>query len=299
MLPSPDLLSCGEDFCCDFCYFLGSARVEDTNRERHLAPERCPCIMLCDWQCVLHFPYLQVLLGTFFLSLDVLNTNLLDLHQPPLNVARKRNTEKLGWATGTQVCTHDFSSLREGWQANVLGGFRADFGEDFGEDFLGRIFLSLSLRSPCQKNPQKQIRVKICTEIRTQKIQNPHENPHAKIAPKIRTNRTQKSAHKNPHAKIRTASGCSEKLSSRPPPTQDLTITLGEGMRWAQEQIETLLSWTTNTCVWCLLVHYSLTRKKSPHGTKKTFFSRPWRENPLSRNRFPTLCICNRLRYTN
>ena len=64
----------------------------------------------------------------------------------------------------------------------------------------------------------------------------------------------------------------SAELSSLPPPTQDLTITLGEGMRRGQEKIETLLPWTTNTCVWCLLVHYSLTRKKSRHGTKKLFF---------------------------
>ena len=106
----------------------------------------------------------------------------------------------------------------------------------------GRIFFC---RSPCGL-PAKKSSPKIRVKIRTQKKKK-------QIRTKIRTHKihTQKSAQniRNPPTKIRTASGCSEKLSSRNPPTQDLTMTLGEDMRWAKEQIKILLPWTANTCV--------------------------------------------------
>ena len=126
---------------------------------------------------------------------------------------------------------------------------------------------------------------------------NPHRNPRTKNPPKIRTKRPrEKSTHKKSTQNIRTKicttkpawrRGRSKQLSSRPPPTQDSTTTVGEDLRWAQEQIEIVLPLMATTHVCSLLEHHSLTLKKSPHETKN-YFSRLWRENPLGRNRSPT-----------
>ena len=116
-----------------------------------------------------------------------------------------------------------------------------------------------------QKNPP---------EIRT-------KSPHKKSTPKNHAKRTQK----NPHNKTCMVLGPSEQLSSRPPPTQDFTTTVGEDLRWAQERIETLLPLTANTRVCSLLSTTPSPSRRVHMELKKSYFSRLWRENPLSRNR--------------
>ena len=127
----------------DFRILKGTQGLSETNRERHLGPERCPCarFVICNACCTCH-------------------------------------------------------------TSSFAGG------------------LSFGL-------------LEIRTEFRLQKIQNPHRRPHIKARTR---NPHNKYAHKKKtHIKIHTASGCSEKRSSRHPPRHDLTRNVGEDMRWAQD----------------------------------------------------------------
>ena len=104
---------------------------------------------------------------------------------------------------------------------------RADgqiFWEGFGED------LSLSLLSPCQKNPQQKIRVKIRTEIPTQKNPKSHEHPHTNP----RKNPHKTSAHKNPHTKIRT-----QKFARHRDPQRNFPPDLPQRKTWPLPSVRT------------------------------------------------------------
>ena len=186
-----------------FGAFLGSARVEDTNRERHLAPERCPraCFVTGNACCVS---------DTSSFAGHFLSQLRRPQHQParPVSATAKSCQKEEHWEVGLgngHPGVHPwFFESRGGLTGKYSGRIRGGFwGGFFGEDFLGRIFLSLSLRSPCQKILKKKLKKKstwkaalksarkkskIRTKIRTQ-------NPHEESA--------QKSAHKNPHTKVR------------------------------------------------------------------------------------------------
>ena len=103
------------------------------------------------------------------------------------------------------------------------------------------------------KSAHKRTTPKPCTKNSAEK------NPHKKS--------TQRSTHRCRHGG-RDAQGCSPRGLPR-----DLTLTLGNDLRWAQQQVG---GWNSP----------SLNTQEEVHTERrKTILSRLWRENPLSRNR--------------
>ena len=90
--PSWDLLSCGEDFFGDFLGFGGFCKVGGGQLLETPCSREVSMCSGCDLQGALYLPCFSFSWRTIFPSSEVFNTNLLGLHQPLPNFARKTST---------------------------------------------------------------------------------------------------------------------------------------------------------------------------------------------------------------